>query len=262
MNLKQQVLEQSDFIRTFPVAQVKQICREFEYQDIAEVRPFTSRITEWLSPVVDLSGFDYLYPVAGITEGLNYWSQQETRTIARPKHEYMWLTEQETGEVRYISVPDYATGNNRSVPVDMPVVLDLAYIGSCSDSVRITVPDTVEKVFFSLSKSFGVRNYRIGYYWSRTADFQLERLIGNAKYYNYYAMALGEELISKIKPTAINTWLRPYQDKICQELNLTPSDAVWLATTDDPDYNKFNKGKLNRINLTELIRQEYENGTK
>ena len=75
-------------------------------------------------------------------------------------------------------------------------------------------------------------------------------------------MSLGEELISKIKPTAINTWLRPYQERICQELNLTPSDAVWLATTDDPDYNKFNKGKLNRINLTELIRQEYENGTK
>jgi len=262
MNRKQQILEQPDFIRTFPVAQVEQICRDFRYPDIAKVEPFASNITEWLRPVVDLTGFDYLYPVSGITEGLNYWSQQETRTISRPKHEYMWLPERETGEVRYISVPDYASGNNRAIPTDVPVALDLAYVGSCDDSVKITVPDNVEKVFFSLSKCFGVRNYRIGYYWSRNPDFQLERLIGNAKYYNYYSMALGEELIRKIKPTDVNAWLRKYQENICQELNLTASDSVWLATTPDPEYNKFRKGDFNRINLTELIRQEQENGTK
>ena len=75
------------------------------------------------------------------------------------------------GEVRYISPPDYASGNNRAISSGCSVVLDLAYVGSCDDSVKIAVPDNVEKVFFSLSKCFGVRNYRIGYYWSRKPDF-------------------------------------------------------------------------------------------
>ena len=59
------------------------------------------------------------------------------------------------------------------------VVLDIAHIGSCSDRVRIGVTDNIEKVFFSLSKCFGLRNYRIGYYFSKKPDEQLERLINS-----------------------------------------------------------------------------------
>ena len=40
-------------------------------------------------------------------------------------------------------------------------------------------------------------------------------------------------------------------------MNLTASDSVWLATTLIQNI-KFRKGDFNRINLTELIRQEQE----
>ena len=56
--------------------------------------------------------------------------------------------------------------------------------------------------------------------------------------------------------------LKKYQDKICQDLNLTPSDSVWLATTKDSDYDKFKKGDVNRISLCDLIKEEYDKSYK
>ena len=257
MTNKETILKQSLAIRTFPIAQVEIICDNFKYNDYTEVKPFESEMTEWLKPVIDLSDFPYFYPANGVTEGINYWYMQEDRKIIRHKDDYVWLPESETGEVMYLSNPSSIDGNIKDIPKDIPVVLDIAHLGSCSNDVRITVPDNVEKVFFSLSKCFGLRNYRIGYYWSKTPDKQLERLIGSAKYYNYHSMKLGEEIIRKVGPTNVNTWLKKYQDKICKELDLTPSDSVWLATTTNSDYDKFKKGNINRINISDLIRNEY-----
>ena len=52
--------------------------------------------------------------------------------------------------------------------------------------------------------------------------------------------------------------MKKYQDKICDELDLVPSDSVWLATTKDPAYDKFKKGDINRISLCDLIKEEYD----
>ena len=75
-------------------------------------------------------------------------------------------------------------------------------------------------------------------------------------------MQLGEKILNKIGPTYVNTWLKKYQDKICQDLNLTPSNSVWLATTTDSDYDKFKKGDVNRISLCDLIKEEYDKSYK
>ncbi|MDB4681307.1 hypothetical protein OAE88_00205 [bacterium] len=257
MTKKEKILKQSLAIRTFPISQVEIICDNFKYNDYTEIKPFQSIITEWLKPIIDLSDFKYLYPANGVTEGINYWYMQEDRKIIRHKDDYVWLPESETGEVLYLSNPSSIDGNIKDIPKNIPIVLDIAHLGSCSNDVRITVPENVEKVFFSLSKCFGLRNYRIGYYWSKTPDKQLERLIGSAKYYNYHSMKLGEEIIGKVGPTDVNTCLKKYQDKICKELDLTPSDSVWLSTTTNSDYDKFKKGNINRINISDLIRNEY-----
>ena len=257
MEKKETILKQSTAIRTFPIKKVKEIVDNFKLDNHIEVKPFKSDITYWLSKVIDLSDFPYLYPVNGITEGLNYWYMQEDRKVFRHKDDYVWLPESHTGDIIYMSNPSSIDGNLCDIPTNMPVVLDIAHIGSCNSGVRISVPDNVEKVFFSLSKCFGLRNYRIGYYWSRTPDKQLERLIGSAKLYNYHSMALGEEIIKKNCVYDVHHFLKPIQKKLCDELDLVPSDSVWLATTKNKDYDKFKKGDINRISLCELMRNEY-----
>jgi len=102
-----------------------------------------------------------------------------------------------------------------------------------------------------------LRNYRIGYYWSRTPDKRLEPLHTSAKYYNYYSMGLGEHLMQNIDSDLVYNTLKPYQLSICNELDLTPSDAIWLATSDDLCYSKFKRNYTNRLCIADLIKEQY-----
>ena len=70
-------------------------------------------------------------------------------------------------------------------------------------------------------------------------------------------MKLGEEIKRKVGQKEVNTRWKKYQDKSCKEWDWTPSDSVWLATTTNSEYDKFKKGNINRINISDLIRNEY-----
>lgn len=260
MERKDQLLQQSQAIRTFPIQKVKLLCDVFSLIEHDEVRHFESNITEWLKPIIDLTDFSYLYPINGITEGLNYWLMQEKRKVKTKIDDYAWVRQSDTGEVMYISCPSSIDGNYCDIPTDMPVVLDIAHVGSTSIQ-KIKISNNVEKVFFSLSKCFGLRNYRIGYYWSKTPDILLDKLVGSGKYYNYHSMQLGESIINQVQLHEVHDELFTHQHKICDDLNLTPSDSVWLATTQNNDYDKFKRGSTNRINISELIKEDYYDQT-
>ena len=165
MTNKEKILKQSLAIRTFPIRKIEKIVNDFKIDNHTEVKRFTSNITEWLKPVIDLSDFKYVYPANGVTEGINYWYMQEKRKVIRYPDDYVWLPESKEGDILYLTCPTSMDGNICDIPTNIPVVLDIAHIGSCSDRVRISVTDNIEKVFFSLSKCFGLRNYRIGYYF-------------------------------------------------------------------------------------------------
>jgi len=260
-HLVEKILNQSLAIRTFPIRPVEKVVHSHSLEQIDQVKKFKSDITKWLEPVCDLSGFDHLYFTNGITEAMNYWMWQNQGPIQMEKDDYQWVSGSVTGDIRYVSNPASYDGNYVDIPTDKPVVLDLAYIGS-STPARIEIPDNVIKVFFSLSKSFGLRNYRIGYYWSRKADHRLELIQNSAKYYNYHSASLGEAVISEIGPHDVYKTLRSYQLEICEELDLTPSDSVWLATTDDPQYIQFFRNYTNRICIADIIKERYHATTR
>jgi hypothetical protein len=217
---------------------------------------FQSKITDWLSPYVDLSDFGYLYGVNGITEAMNFWMWQESRDIKMATDDYQWIDGSNQGEVLYMSTPASYDGNYVDIPIDIPVVLDLAYLGSTAPRF-INIPPNVERVFYSLSKTFGLRNYRIGYCWCRTPDARLEMLQSSAKYYNYHSMSLGETIISNLDLPLVHHTLHPFQVNICDELELTPSDVLWIATTDDPVYSKFFRNHTNRVCIADIIKEKY-----
>jgi len=257
MNEKVEKLKaQSLAIRSFPIKEVANVVDAFFMEEHDEVKLFKSNITEYLKPYCDLSKFEYLYPINGITEGLNYWVWDEKRTIQTRKGDYVWVEGQEVGDVYYWTSPASMDGNYCKIPTDKPVILDLAYLLS-TDVTPFEIPDNVEKVFFSMSKCFGLRNYRIGYYWSKKPCRFMQPLHQQAKYYNYHSMALGEALIEHIPIDLVYNTLKPYQHQICKELDLTPSDVVWLATSDDPTYEKFVRGDTARLCIADLIKELY-----
>jgi len=203
---------------------------------------YKTNIIEWLKPIVDLTDFN-VYPMNGITEGLNWWSGTSKYNIWREQGEYQWV-DNINGRMHptivYQSIPSAVDGNFKTVKTDDPVALDLAYVGSTSVQ-KITLPDNVQYVFYSLSKSFGISNVRTGWVFCRTPDKKQESLIHSAKYYNYFAHQVAESIISTFDIDFVYKSLYNKQKKVCEEMNFIPSDSVWLATTKDSDYSKFRR---------------------
>jgi|TARA_B110000908_G_scaffold122535_1_gene143727 hypothetical protein len=248
------LLEQSKAIRTFVLPEVQALIETIK-PDYNAVVMYETQIVEWLKPVVDLSDF-YVYPTNGITEGLNWWMSNETRAIYMDDGDYQWVQESENQYdecIKYISVPSAIDGNFKLVPTTEEIALDLAYVGSTINQ-KINIDNNVKHAFYSLSKSFGLRNIRTGWYFSREKDHRLELLIHNAKYYNYFAHSVAEAVIQKFDTEYVFNTLSEHQAIAADKYDLEPSDVVWLATTTDPLYDKFKRGSINRVSLIEEIK--------
>lgn len=248
-----QILSQSTAIRPPVLPEVKQKVLEI-VPDLDSIKVNSTSIIEWLSPIIDLSGF-CVYPMNGITEGLNWWYAQEHRTVTMSQGDYQWIepVDRTQQKIHYVSCPSAIHGNFIDVPDDVPVALDLAYVGSTKIK-KITVTPNVEYVFYSLSKSFGLRNIRTGWMFCRQPNTKLDSLVNGAKYYNYYASQVSEHIIKNFDIDYMYKNLSIQQLDICKKFDLTPSDAVWLATSSDPTFDKFMRMPgINRLSLCDLF---------
>ena len=237
--MKDFLLKQSLAVRTNVLPEVSKIVDSVK-PDYDSVKFYKTDIIKWLKPIINLEGY-HVYPINGITEGLNWWWGQSEFKIWSPVWEYQWVDQKRSGMAPhyvYQSIPSARDGNYYPVDSHVKVALDLAYVGSTKIQ-KIEIHDGVEKVFFSLSKPFGIRNIRTGWYFSKKKDINLHKLIYGAKYYNYYAVDVGETIINNFDVDYVYNKLYYKQIKICNELDLNPSDSVWLATTKDKDYAKF-----------------------
>lgn len=255
--MKELLLKQSLAVRTNVLPEVRKVVDSIK-PDYDSVRHYKTDIIQWLKPIVDLTGFS-VYPTNGITEGLDWWWGRSPYKICNAPGEYQWVDHKDTGMAPhyvYQSIPSAKDGNYCAVSSHIKVALDLAYIGS-TDIQKIELHNGVEKVFFSLSKPFGIRNVRTGWYFSRTPDKKREVLIENAKYYNYFAHEVGEAIISNFDIDFVYKSLYNKQKTICDKMNFTPSDSVWLATTEHNDYAKFRRNSnVARICLSGVINEK------
>lgn len=228
---------------------------------------YNTNIVEWLKPLIDLSGF-YVYPVNGITEAINWWQKREERTIQRSKSDYEWVDYDRVkhirNTVRYVSCPNSFDGNYTDIPTDVPVVLDIAYAG-CVPIKPIKMTKNIERVFYSLSKPFGISNIRTGWYFTRRPDVKLKSLHIDAGYYNYCANQYAEHVINTFTLDYVHKELVEIQQDVCRQYDLTPSDCVWLATSTDEKYKDYRRSidsSVARLCITRLIREQYDKRNK
>jgi len=215
---------------------------------------YETDIKSWLSPVIDLKKF-YVYPMNGITGAIDWWVSRERRGIKKAVGDYEWIDT--TGDqVLYMTSPSSIDGNHAEIPTNIPVVLDIAYVGSAYPQ-RIELPNNVEKVFFSLSKSYGINNVRTGWYFTKRPDYKLHKLVYEAKYYNRYANQVSEIIIKNFNLTYAYNKLKVYQQQVCQKYDLQPSECMWIANSTKSKYiNYIRAGKTARLCITNLIKKE------
>jgi len=255
--LKDFLLQQSLAVRTNVLPEVRKVVDSIK-PDYDSVKHYKTNIIDWLKPVIDLTGYS-VYPTNGITEGLDWWWGKSQYNIWLAEAEYQWV-EHKRGEMAphyvYQSIPSARDGNFCAVDSHVKVALDLAYVGSTKIQ-KIDIHEGVEKLFFSLSKPFGIRNIRTGWYFSKTPDERREMLTQNAKYYNYYAQEVAEAVISNFDIDYVHNQLYNKQKNICEQLDFIPSDSVWLATTKNKEYAKFMRdGETARISLAGVMNEE------
>jgi len=251
--LEKIILKQSKAIRTKVLPEVEDTIKTIK-PDFESVKKYKTNIIKWLKPVIDLTGYN-VYPRNGITEGLDWWYNKEKRGVNMRSGDYQWIVPKDgESKIAYISLPSAKDGNIDIGPKKCPIALDLAYIGSSGKGQKIDLePDFA---FYSLSKSFGVRNIRTGWIFTKDPDPKLEALTHDAKYYNYYAHEVAEKIINTYSIDYIYNRLVSEQFRICNLLNLIPSDSIWLATSNNSKYDKFKRDNINRINLAGVM--EYE----
>jgi hypothetical protein len=249
----QELKQKSKAVRTTCLPEIKAI-KDIITLDFDSVNNYQTNIVGWLKPVVDLSDF-YVYPMNGITEGLNWWMASETRSIHMADGDYQWVKPTEgNGDILYMSNPSAIDGNWRDIPTDIPVALDLAYVGSTKIR-KIELPDNVEYVFYSLSKSFGVRNVRTGWLFTREPIPRLEALTYNAKYYNYNALEVAETIMMNYPVDHIYNRLKLKQLELCMDLGFTPSDSVHIATTYSDEFKEFRRSDVARICISDYLNE-------
>jgi len=212
-------------------------------------KSYSTNIIEWLKPIIDLKGW-YVYPTNGITEGLNFWMSIEKRNIHVENGDYEWVENTGTNGIYYITCPSSKDGNFREIPTDVPVALDIAYVGS-TPVQKIPVTDNIEYVFYSLSKPFGLNTVRTGWMFTRRPNVKMHKLT-RAKYYNHIAHSIAESTISKFSIDYIYNKYCDEQKRVCKEHNLIPSDCVWIGTSTNEEYKRYWRDDKARICLSEL----------
>ena len=82
---------------------------------------------------------------------------------------------------------------------------------------------------------------------------RLEALTLKYRYYNYYAHQVAEKIIDNFKIDYVYNKLKDDQIEVCKEMNLEPSDVIWIATTNNSEWNDYKRANKNRICISKEL---------
>lgn len=228
------------------------------------IKNLKTKLKNYLKNIIDLSDFNFMYPLNGITEGLtNLGLEYKNQKIKIFNGDYEWLKlcsndniSTSRGDILYISNPSSINGNylnnwNDILEEHKNIALDCAYLGSV-DIKHIKYKENINYVYVGLSKMFGLSELRIGYVFTKSPNIPLGTLLRN-NYFNLNNIKITNELIENFSLDYIYKKYRNKQIKICSENNLIPSDVVYIATSSDEKYKFWKRDKTNRLCITNLL---------
>lgn len=162
-----------------------------------------------------------------------------------------------------ISLPFSDTGNihqdtndilDQALELNVPVLIDCAFFGCCSDINFDLSHPAIKVITFSLSKSFPVPHLRIGMRLTRIDDDDSLLVTNKTKYTNRIGASVGEQLIDIISADWNSQQWQETQYRLCQELGVTPSNTVLFGVDTQNKYSQYNRGgKTSRLNLAKYL---------
>ena len=144
--------------------------------------------------------------------------------------------------------------------LEIPVLVDCAYFGTCT-GIQIDVSaKCIESVSFSLSKGIGLGDIRSGIRYSDFDDFFP---ISHQNKYEHTVLAaakIGLYMMGEFSPDFIPLKYREAQLSICSDLNIEPSPCMHLATSKDDFWQAYNiDERYFRLGIRDLVKQRRYN---
>ena len=225
--------------------------------------------------IMGLAHFPYACYSNGTTESFDkFYIKNRTRRFRCFRGEYMyhqlmwrnswpdwtWLDDEclSENDAVVISLPFSDTGNEHQLhkallegcdKLGIPVLVDCAYFGICSDITFDFTHPCITDIVFSLSKSFPVAHARVGIRFTRTDDDDSLFVCNKAGYINRIGCAVGLMLIKNFSPNYIVEKYKKQQIDFCNELEAEVSNTI-LFGIDNGKYPEYNRGrKTNRLSF-------------
>lgn len=167
-----------------------------------------------------------------------------------------------------ISAPFCSTGGvhplfyetlKRATELEVPVIVDCAYFGTCYDIDVDLDFECIKSVSFSLSKSLGMGNMRTGI---RYSDYDDSLPIRQQNDYQHLVLSnakIGIYMMKNFSPDFIPSKYMLSQKELCFALDLTPTNCVHLAHDNRKDREWLIDDKYYRVGIREAVKQYYKN---
>lgn len=235
------------------------------------IESFLTKYKQWiktssLNQIHNLDKFSYACYSNGTSESFDkFYLKHSNRRFRCFKGEYMyhklawragfdWCYIEddnlEKNDAVVISLPFANTGNEHvhfqslmteCTDLEIPVLVDCAYFGICSDITFDFSYPCIKEIAFSLSKTFPVSYARIGMRLTREDDDDTQFVYQKINYVNRLGPVLGIRYLDAFSPDYIVEKYKSTQEKFCKELDVTQSKTV-LFGLGKKDWEEYNRG--------------------
>ena len=137
--------------------------------------------------------------------------------------------------------------------LDIPVLVDCAYYGSCRHIHIDLAYSCITDVTFSLSKSLYAAHLRIGMRLTREDDDDPLFVTNKIGYVNRISAAIGRKLLKRFGPDYIYNKYRERQLEICNILDVEPSNCVLFGIGDNKWYEYNRDRDTNRLSFHKYL---------
>jgi hypothetical protein len=230
-----------------------------------------------------LDNFPILAYSNGTTEAFDkFYMKNNTRRFRCYKGEYMYHqatwrncwpnwkfiedASLDPNDAVVISLPFSNTGNEHPSTqqlltfcsdLGIPVLVDCAYFGVCSQIMFDFDYDCITDITFSMSKAFPVAYHRIGMRLTRIDDDDPLLVSNKIGYTNRYSAELGKQLLTMQTPDHMVELYRGKQEEFCKHLGIQPSKTVLFGLDTENKYPEYNRGApVNRLSLHKYLDQD------
>lgn len=234
-----------------------------------------------LNKVNGIDSFPFKFVSLGATQTLDWFHYECARNnwrlrllrgeypYNRDVHEFDWdwFIEEDgnplqSGDAVIMSVPFSGAGHLHPMYYDIlkqcdslniPVMIDCAWFGTCYDLEWTVDFNCVKLVAFSTTKGLGTGQFRSGICFSK---WKYGPLCVQTEWHHGIHMNtyIGNLLMQNFSPDTVPNLYRDHQYEVCKYFGLTPSPTIHIASGTKPDWNYFARDdSYNRINIKEAV---------